>query len=209
MDELTLQVTQPSKYITGSSEIKILRPHLFLICNALLVLPLTGCLTIVEGDPRWEIPIISKECDSFTGKYYAYDEAHDAILTGEIIDRPNIQADNKYSQLIKFREETRAWYSDENEPQRTRAYRKYIVYLEKNGSILNARLFNHDTQPNILVRIQLDHPNVGCDRNGNLVMRSIHLFNSGDFRTGSAFAKEISLRRMPNGQLQLMELKRM
>ncbi|QNP48771.1 hypothetical protein [Diaphorobacter aerolatus] len=188
---------------------KILRNRLFLICNTFLVLSLTGCLTIWEGDPRWEIPITSKECDSFTGKYYAYDDGNDAILTGKIIDRPNIQADNKYSQLIKFRQESRAWYSDENEPQRIKAYKKYIVYLEKKGSILSVLLLNHDAQPDILVRIQLDHPNVGCDRNGNLIMRSILLFNSGDFRPGSAFATELSLGRLPNGQLQLIELERM
>ncbi|QNP48775.1 hypothetical protein [Diaphorobacter aerolatus] len=200
------------KYLAEIGGMKILNITLLLICEVLLILSLTGCLTIWEGDPRWEIPIISKECDSFSGKYYAYDEENHAILTGKIGDRPNIKVDDKYSQLIEYHEYSREyslkWYSEANKPQRIKVYRQYIVSVEKNGSIINVSLFNESSQPDILVRIKLDHPNVGCDRNGNLVMRSILLFNSGDFRPGSAFAKELSLSRLPNGQLQLMELER-
>ncbi|QNP48776.1 hypothetical protein [Diaphorobacter aerolatus] len=187
---------------------KILSPRLFFICNMLFVLSVPGCLTIWEGDPRWEIPIVSKDCDFFYGNYYAYDELHGVLFTGQINDRPSIEVDDKYSHLIILREDYLTWFREANKLQRIAAYKQYVVHLEKNDSILNVLLYDHAARPIINVLIKLDHPNVGCDRNGNLVMRSILLFNSGDFRPGSAFATEISLGRLSNGQLQLMELER-
>ncbi|QNP48773.1 hypothetical protein [Diaphorobacter aerolatus] len=187
---------------------KIYSYGFILIFNLLIILSISGCSAIWEGDPRWENIIISKECNSFNGKYYAYDESKHAILTGQIIDRPNTQADGKYSELIKFREDSRAWYSDENEQRRIEAYKKYIVYLEKKGSILNAYLFNHDEQPDLLLRIKLDHTNVGCDRHGNLIMRSVRLRQGGEFTIGSAYATETSLSIRPDESLQVIKLER-
>ena len=170
-----------------------------LLITLLLLQGLAGCLSVLfdfgDDDPHWQIPIVSKtECKSLEGEYL--DDGH---LFWEFNDGSiDYSAPVKFSTPVRYPTENPLRSGLELDDYNAR-YKKFYatayVKIQNVAKGLEATLYGGDGLPYAGRIIAFDHPNVGCDVDGNLVLRELSRIVGGESpsvisTTESVFYKE-------------------
>ncbi|QNP48772.1 hypothetical protein [Diaphorobacter aerolatus] len=75
--------------------IRILRSAVIIPSAAMLA----ACGSIVAGDPKWEVPIISQNCKPIDGVYFTFEKEQRAFLNVLITDK-STKKDNRFTSEI-------------------------------------------------------------------------------------------------------------
>lgn len=174
---------------------------------AMAMLAFSGCRSaaISEGDPLWRIPIISKTtCNSIDGRYF-----DKGLLEAQFVDSSMFPGKSKYSYGVSYKKSPYEGLPHKEFHEELRKFNENAVtQVRKVSEGWEISLFGGDGVlygKNILL---VEHKNVGCEMNGNLVLRKFSLIQGGEGSAGNAYASEVVFRKFKDGTLQVQRLGR-
>ncbi len=195
-----------SEHVVGGFE---MTKFIITVCVAVSGVMLASCGAMIKGDPKWEMPIVSKNCRSIDGYYYAYSPDSDSFLTNELWDRSSDRDEKKfsyYTSLMEIKEEPytreRANWRKKNE------YPHKILQIEENSESIKFVTYNVDRQAEYSVTVDLRHARVGCNQEGDLTTHWLSLNYGAELTPSTASAKETSIKKLSDGRLQVKTIRR-
>jgi hypothetical protein len=179
----------------------------------------TGCAgSIATGDPQWVPPILSKEgCPDIDGKYLG----NNLLIRQFLADTPagveplwskktyreiplTTLDEKDYAALgIDGDQARRTAMAKDWAAQRRQFYSHAITEIVKNGRVIEVLVMDASGLEFEKGFITLDHPYVGCN-SGALVIRNFQIAQGGEGTSGTAYAGESEIRKLGNGDLQVI-----
>ncbi len=172
-------------------------------CVAVAGVMLASCGAIIKADPKWEMPIVSKNCRSIDGHYYAYSPDSKSFLTDDLWDVSSDRDEKDFSYYTSLREikkepntrEREKWRRENEYPYRT-------LKIETASELVKFVTYDADRQARYSVTVDMGHARVGCNQEGDLTIQGLSLHYGAEFTPGTALAKETSIRKLSDGRLQ-------
>ncbi len=180
------------------------------VCMAVAGLMLASCGSIIEADPKWEMPIVSKNCRSIDGYYYAYSPNSHALLTNELDDvMHSDRVEKKFSKYNILKEIDNEPYTREREEwKKKNDYPRRTVQIETALDMVVLSVFDADRMPSMIFTIDLSHARVGCNEEGDLTTHWLSLRHGAELTKGTALANETSIKKLSDGRLQVTTIRR-
>ncbi|SCK21888.1 hypothetical protein VAR608DRAFT_1690 [Variovorax sp. HW608] len=166
--------------------------------TVLLSFCLTGCYTgkIEIGDPQWKFSMRpAANCKSIDGRYIDND-----LLLRQFQDPyfpPRPPGEERYSNGVQL-------ISTPHEAMQP----KMIAEVRKIDQIWQIQMIGKEGEIYSNTSLAMNHPDVGCDDNGNLVLRSFRALWGAELSGGSAFASERRFRKLADESLEVSRLDR-
>ncbi|SCK21866.1 hypothetical protein VAR608DRAFT_1688 [Variovorax sp. HW608] len=163
-----------------------------------------GTAVIREGDPLWKVPIVSREnCLSIDGNY-----SGKGLFFRQFDDSSINYSAPKFSTFVRY--ERRISPLDAKDPREQRKLfdANSFVEVRKISSGMEITLYGGDKLPYEGRRISFDHPNVGCDASGNLVLREFSRVGGAELTPRQAHASEVVFHKLQDGSLEVHRWRR-
>lgn len=164
-----------------------------------IAIGLAGCYTgkIDISDPKWQLSAQpSWICKSIDGSYI--ERVH--LLARQFQDPyhpPRPPGEARYSEGVKL-----------NPIPRNVKTGEMAVDIHQTGQGWEIQLRGTDGAIYSKTSVLKDHPDVGCDENGNLILRSFRARWGAELTAGTAHASERRFRRLADGSLEVFRVDR-
>lgn len=182
-----------------------------------------GCAGgIATGDPKWVPSDLSKEgCPDIDGKYFGGDLLIRQFLADVPAGVEPVWSKKTYRKLpfTTLTEKDYATQGITGEQARRTArvkdwaaqdrefYSHAITEIVKNGEVIEVLVMDASGLEFEKAFINFDHPYLGC-KDGVLVIREFFISQAGEGTRGSAHAGEGEIRKLSNGDLQVVRRSR-